>query len=95
MRSSDINKLRKLRHAQAVLLGCVFDRHSNVWFEYGTVRWYATVPASTAADYIRGPYDTRHGAVDEALRLLGVELKEPDYRHGNNGAAEMPDAANV
>lgn len=91
MRSSDINKLRKLRHAQAVLLGCVFEKRYNSSREYSHFRWYATVPGHER--FIR-EYDTRHDAVDAALRLLGVELKEADYRHGNKGAAEMPDAAN-
>jgi hypothetical protein len=92
MRSSDINKLRKLRFAQAVLLGVLLVKTPN-WSDGKP--WRYRLPG---ADGWRGYYATEYEAVLFALRELQVELKEGNYRHGNKpscgGAADvLPDAA--
>jgi hypothetical protein len=79
MRSSDINKLRKLRHAQAILLGVTITDQGA----FGSLPWLYEAPDGS----LHGHWKTRHEAVDSALRWLGVELNKSNYRHGNKTAA--------
>lgn len=100
MRASDLNRLRKLRFGQAVLLGVVIERRSR----YGggvddvrAMRWYRTMPNTyKGGGYINGPFMTRHEAVDTALRLLGVITAEQMHPPGmglvSGDDAPLPDA---
>lgn len=86
MRASDLNRVRRIRFGQAVLLGVVIERRSRYGGGVDDVRglrWYRTMPNTyKGGGYINGPFMTRHEAVDTALQLLGVissdEFAVPD-----------------
>lgn len=83
MRSSDINKQRKLRFGQAIMLGVEIrsEVHGPVaelaYAGYGTARWYIALPPigpwhDKGQGYIAGPYLRRWEAVNAALDKMGV-----------------------
>lgn len=85
MRPSDINKQRKLRYGQAILLGCHIEhRTTPAWLPGG--RWYGSLPNKEHSElnYLNGSFPTRHQVVDHLLTLLGViNSGEEIYRGGN------------
>lgn len=72
MRVSDVNKFRKLRHAQAVLLGITIKNEQTRILRRGL--WSFTLPLHLAPPhgYQSGMWKRRWECVECALKLIGV-----------------------
>lgn len=78
MRSSDINKQRKLRFGQAIMLGVVFrvrgpELSGSDW--NSKKLWAFTLPDTLVppdVGYVSGHFTRRWEAVDAALNVAGV-----------------------
>lgn len=86
MRASDINRQRRLRFGQAILLGCRIEHRSvPLWIPGG--RWYGFLPHEPhcPTDYLNGAFRTRHEVVDHLLTLLGIiNIGEEIYPYGGH-----------